>query len=332
MTVGIRCDATPDIGAGHAMRCLGIGVELRKLGVEVNFFGEFSIPWVSELLLGAGFCHSELRNRDDPAAELAEAGVRTVLFDSYQTPELALKSLNSNFKLFQMCDTPPSPGLPWHTIYPYFGGPENSPLALSGPEYLPIRDSFIGTKHSGDFQQSEEVQKILILVGATDNFEEKVKMLELVGSVAPEVEIYLNVNEADTKLNGYLSNFRQNLHAGNYAGDLRPILSEVDAVFTLAGTTTWELFVAQIPTIIYAAFDNQQIVAETCALLGIDTIRREQNSDNIYTLSNRLLLSRFMRDKSFRDTQVKLAAAQLDTKGSRRIASWILERNGVSPC
>lgn len=332
MIVGIRCDATPGIGAGHAMRCLGIGVELRKLGVEVNFYGEFSISWVAELMLGAGFGHSELRNLDAPAAELAEAGVRTVLHDSYQTTELVLKSLNTNFNLFQMCDTPPSPGLPWHTIYPYFGGPETSPLALSGPKYLPIRDSFIGTKNSGDFQQSEGVQKLLILVGATDNFEEKVKMLELVASVAPDVEIYLHVNEEDTKLNSYLLNSRLNTHAGNYAGDLRPILSEVDAVFTLAGTTTWELFVAQIPTIIYAAFDNQQIVAETCAALGIDTIRRDQNSHNIDTLSNRLLLSRFIRDKSFRDTQVKLAAAQLDTKGSRRIASWILTENGVSPC
>ncbi len=332
MKLGIRCDGSPAVGAGHLVRCLEIATELAKAGVDLHFYGEVTIPWARKLLSDAGFPLSSLKNPARPAAELSELGVSAVLIDSYQYDEFELEAISAMVQVFQVCDTAPKDHAPWHTIFPYKETGSYSPLRLSGTKYLAIRGSFVGVNTAQQHNDFAEIKKLLILVGATDNYNEKVAMIELVTAVAPDLEIHVNVQDEDLNLIDYLCRSETNVIPGNHAGDLRPILTQVDGVFTLAGTTAWELFVAKIPTIVYAAFDNQRIVAETCAALGIDAITKDSEGRNSHSPSNRALMSRFIRDRSFRERQIDLAASQLDLKGSQRVANWIVEQMGRTGC
>ncbi|HEX4814857.1 MAG TPA: hypothetical protein VFV66_19115, partial [Nonomuraea sp.] len=84
--VGFRCDAGPEIGVGHLVRCVALAEELRGRGVEVVFLGAVNgSEWARAQLGARGL--PLVAAPADPAGLAALArrlGLGAVVLDSYE--------------------------------------------------------------------------------------------------------------------------------------------------------------------------------------------------------------------------------------------------------
>ena len=73
MTVLIRCDASPEIGTGHVMRCLALAGRLQALGATPVFAARRMFPNLADRIAEAGYRLAMLPDADSDNLERREA-------------------------------------------------------------------------------------------------------------------------------------------------------------------------------------------------------------------------------------------------------------------
>jgi spore coat polysaccharide biosynthesis predicted glycosyltransferase SpsG len=238
LVLACRADATPAIGAGHAMRLSVLATAWLAGGGDVTWYGEVTIPFVQRRLGDLGI---------HPREEELDHGVAVFVIDSYDATVRYTKGF-ANAAVRVLVDdlggdVPPGYDVVWNpnaygraALYPGFSG-----AVLSGPEAVAIRDGL------PPWQLRRDAETVVTIGGGDPP---------------------ASVQDALTQLSELVTGQRFAI-AGNWSppgwrlvppDDLWASASEARLIVTAAGTTVWEAASVQVPVILLQTADNQRFV------------------------------------------------------------------------
>lgn len=340
--IGFRVDATSQIGAGHAMRCLSIARSLSAQGSKVIFFvscDESAAFFKSEnyecrILPADETCLtvSDARNLD---AALKECGVSCLLIDSYgvdggffdavengSLAEIHIAYIDDMYSyargiiklplkrpvdILINCDI-----IANEDQYRFAYHDCNTQLML-GPLYAPLREEF-STQRKEPLKKS--VTDILVTTGSTNpsNLLERLSNLCLESCQEAIIHVVVGPNAKFKQT----ESSRVVLHEGDSISDL---MRRCQMAVSSAGVTLLELAALGIPTVAVSIVENQRQVAQAFEdmELGLSCCATDERQSIIASI-NRLFVDANLRD-SFSSRCMKM----VDGKGADRIAAALLD-------
>lgn len=242
-----RADASDKIGAGHVMRISAIAEESILRGIESIFIGSIeNLQWVEERIKNIGFS-SFTKNPD--TFECDESDI--LIVDSYKISDQDRFLIEQNWSkvvnIFDeftpeyQCDLKIHPGIQesWES--------DSKTKILAGLKYTPIRKTI-----TANIKKIEsEPLEILISGGGSDANGFTSAIIELISAIEYPFHVYVLTNNLK---DGIDNRFTQ-IALGS---DLDGIISKVDLVFTLAGTSALEFLAAGLPIAIGYSVENQK--------------------------------------------------------------------------
>jgi UDP-2,4-diacetamido-2,4,6-trideoxy-beta-L-altropyranose hydrolase len=266
----VLADATPEIGAGHAMRCAALAEAWRKLRLgPMAFAGRVTIPFVLRRLRAAG---AEVKSR----VELAHRR-RVVIADGYDRA-LQQRALKMPADLHVVVDdvgeaVPAGFDVIWNpnaygdaTLYPAFAG-----AVVAGPEAVPVRSDLPNWRGASE-------RRIGVSLG---------------GGALPSV-LRAAVEELAATCRGWTVSA-----VGTWTGKVRsvaiddpwPTLVQCDRLLVASGTTVWEAAAVGIPVALIQTADNQSRIfawARSAGAPGI-SLAADGTSDLAGLLANAVM-------------------------------------------
>ena len=239
----IRADAYRMSGAGHVMRSSVIAEELIDRGYEVIFIGDTKeIPWVNEYIISLGFVTNPISD--------------TLILDSYdiRIEDPFIQPRNWSKTLVLVDDSTPAYVA---NIYIHAGAETSwripksatSSIFVTGLEYLLIRKSLKKLKNT---YRPAESNNILISSGGSDPFGFAQSLVNLLAKSNSRFHAIVLAQDCELPQN---DNRFELIKLGK---DYEAMLSELNLVFTTAGTSSWEYVFLGIPTALASAVKNQE--------------------------------------------------------------------------
>lgn len=283
-----RADGNADIGAGHIMRCLSLGIAARRLGIQCKYV--VADDSFSTIIEEYGFEYEILNTDyskmdaewDKTITVIREFMPDVILVDSYYVTYNYLDRLKRVAKLAYIDDIK-SFAYPVDILINYNPGAveldywglykENRvklPQMLLGESFVPLRE---------EFQQLQQVPAkknaadIFFSAGGADperialRFLQEVlctKKLEnyrfhlVLGAFEPDIEEIKALAEKNLQINIY-----QNVR------EISKLMNQCDIAVSAAGSTLYELCACGIPTITYILADNQILGEKSLCGKGI---------------------------------------------------------------
>lgn len=243
----IRADASTAIGAGHVMRSSAIAEELINRGYEVVLVANIeSLRWVEEYLENVGYqCITTNENFSKFASK-----ENVLILDSYSISQMDPNIQKAKWKSVVVMADPVTPDYKYDLlIHPGIDSSwlENNDNILSGPRYIPFRESL----NQKRIQTGSNLLHIVVVGGGTNvlNFSQDVCNALVKIDFPFKASVFTNsegIFDYDSRFTFF--------EAG---GLLDSIALTADLVLTTASTTSLEFIARRIPTGILCAVDNQ---------------------------------------------------------------------------
>ncbi len=339
--VYIRVDGNEIIATGHVMRCLSVAEQLRKLGAMVTFVVADDRP--CELIERKGFEVDVLHTAwDDLEKEIDifqeyvfKNKVEIVLLDTYYATTLYMEELSRLINIIYVDDLCRETW-PVHSLIHYWAFADSAQYKkaytkqgenegfLIGGMYAPLREEFSYIP----YDVNENVQKVLITTGGTDQLNVAGNLLEKILSddICSQLEYYVIVgcfNQNRDKLLALKQN-HSNIHLHDNVTNMSNWMRACDVAISAAGTTMYELCACEIPSICLEVADNQE-----------GAIRWEQEgymkyAGNAYKDMENCLngclqaLKEYVGSYEERVEKSKCMQSLIDGNGAYRIAEYII--------
>lgn len=332
MRVVVRCDAGPNVGLGHLMRCVSLSHALRSIGADVVFlmrgddetssfrhyltaFSSVNLPWPADgdesATLGA----------DDAVTVLRAAGTESlIVIDHYGADAEYFHRLRSAVGRLFVLDDLGNRDLslaswilnpaPLADTMPYRVGPQTK--CLFGPAYALLRPEFRRVRRRHTATHSDPL-RILVSLGGGDHGEEWRAVLESLATVDANLEIFCFA--------GYQSNSDAGKHPVQWLGSVEhpaEIMATMDMAVAASGSTVWELCCLGIPMVIRALAENQIPNAQALEAAGCAAVVWNQAPGEMADAVRNLL-----KDAPLRAVMSARGYELVDGLGAQRAASAV---------
>ena len=335
LKVWFRFDCGPNIGLGHAVRCLAIVEALKKKSILCTVAHSESSTYYLPSHLMQGVNTIAIPDEQELFEFLpgtTEPIPDVLVIDHYAGARRNLSApLFSNIRKVLIDDFEIHCDLPCDILINPNAGSELTPLAtelcLLGPKYAPIQDNI--SQLAGRWQSKPEQDNLyqcLISIGATDpqNFTSSIlktlarcpqrdnfKFTVLLSSSAPHLEAVKAL--CSTLKHELLLEFLLD------AKDMGVLYQQAHCCIGAAGSSAWERCCVGLPTAQLVVADNQRLIQDE--LLASGAIMSLPHPDDQSFSS---MISCFLRvavecDSSFLDFSIK-GQKLVDGKGAQRIA------------
>lgn len=300
MQVAIRVDAFPEMGTGHAMRCLTLATSLREAGARVRFVtrrGEaLSVAQVSEL--GCEFVQlppadvpasgdlahwqwlagSQAQDARDTIDALADSEWDWVVVDHYGLDarwESAVRMGGRVVVIDDLADrVHDADVLLDQNLHPE--GPERyrdlvAPACrvLSGPRFALLRPEFALARAEVGVRQGP-VRRVLVCFGGSDSANHTAAIVEALGTLSSwsgEVDVVIGAGHVDKDgVSALCARHGFTLHVQTRR--LAGLLARTDLAIGAGGSTVWERCCLGVPTLMQAVADNQSTQVREVAMAG----------------------------------------------------------------
>lgn len=318
MKIAIRADGGENIGMGHIMRCIALTKLFEKNGFQVLFIIKRNSA-VSKLLSLKGINYIYLFSEDleeelkEVISILDQRHINIVLTDSYYLSESYLIQLKRKVKLLISLDD--------NNIYNYpsdivingniyandlnYKRLNRDTLFLLGPDYTIFREEYFQSK---PILIKERVKNMVITMGGADVNNYTPFLLNALKNIPIDININVIIGPSFkcTREIESIANSLSNIKLFYNPANMKKVISINDIAISSAGSSTYELALLGIPTILIVQADNQRHVAEKMDLLGLckyigdfdklqkDTIKHKTNS-LITNYNERVIMSRKMQ-------------------------------------
>lgn len=266
----VRTDATATIGIGHFMRCLALAQYWRDLALPVTFLGRCAGDLPDELDR-EGIEYLEIAashpNRRDLEATLAQvpAGAAVVL-DGYHFDETYQQRLAAHCKLLVIDDEAHLPGYAGNVLLNSTPDaaqrhyPRAPARRLLGPAYILLRRELRAARRSApEREAAPRAERFLVACGGSDPLNLTLTVLEAFarGDEPKEVRALIGpLNPHGRDLERFVATHPW-VELLRSPRDVATHMLWADLAVAAAGTTSWELALCGVPSILLAAVDNQ---------------------------------------------------------------------------
>lgn len=339
-----RTDGNANIGAGHIMRCLSIGMAAKQLGyyciyvlADNSFRNIIETNGFEVNVLNTDY--ADLDNEIDDVVEIIKRIRPLVTFvDSYYVTEQYLYVLRENTILAYIDDVKAFPypvdylinynAFAHNLNYPdyYKKHKVDSPVFLFGERYVPLRQEF---QNQEVIKIKKGVHDILFSAGGADPERIALKFVQAVTN-SKELNKYifhivLGSFEPDTKAIRALETQYSQLIIHERVTKMSDLMRQCDMAISAAGSTLYELCACGIPTITYILEDNQilgaQSLCEKNVMINAGDYRIKQ--DFFETLIEHIIL--LDHDYNKRKKMHELAIKSVDGYGATKILEKIIQ-------
>ena len=334
-----RCDASPEIGGGHVMRCLTLANALAARGCAVRFAcasGSAQAVWA----LGAsGYARLDLDDPFDPAEVEAKAGAghHTIVVDHYglgQAYERRLRRLGERVLVIDDlvdrahdCDILVDQSL-GRSRHAYRELIPPQAVALTGSTYAMVRPEFAKARAVALARHRVACpgQRILISLGLTDVGGISEQVTRALLARRPDLDIDVALGASAPSRAGLetlaTENARLRLHVDTT--HIAELMSAADLAIGAGGTTSWERCCLGLPTVLLVLACNQMEVGrslEACGAVALAT-----DAASAAATADAVLASPDARARMAAST-----AAIIDGRGTERIVDHLLQLSPERP-
>ena len=273
--IGIRTDANTTIATGHVMRCMTIADALCKLKKDVRFYvsDEESASYVRERGFECVVLNSNWEAPSEETGEFAklleEAGIESVLFDSYSFTAKYFEELRGRLSThvrFAYMDDLGREVYPVDTLINYNAYAfeegyseryDDGVNLLLGPVYAPLRPQF-----TESYKRGFNIPMNVLVAAGGGNIDDIILDILEEAEKEPllkEVDFHAVLGAMSHEQNNLmrLAFCCENIFIHRNVTDMAKLMSGCDAAISAAGTMLTELCCMKIPTVEYAIADNQ---------------------------------------------------------------------------
>lgn len=354
MKVGIRVDASAQIGTGHVRRSLSLAQALRELGAEVRFVTR-DLGIDSEAIIAAqGFdgtvtlpapagkftpdpaiphnAWAEVTDQQDvaeTAAALRDFAPDWTVLDSYAFDARWHEGVRAALgcKIAQIDDVPDRSSAPDllidHTHARDHRAKYGDRLVgcakiLGGPRYGLLGPAFAEAKR---YEFRDEVRSIGIFMGGIDGGNHAALVLDALGDVGFGGAVEIVATSANPNLVALRKRVAQRPDATLSLDlpDLAKFFARHDLQIGAGGGATWERCCIGVPTLLVVVAPNQNTVAPALAAEGAVAFAAEPSRESIAAELRSLL-----PDADRRRTLAERARELVDGLGATRVALAML--------
>ena len=330
--IGIRADGNSQTGMGHIMRCLVIAKEFIRRNIEVIFLVKYDEKLIE--ILNKNKVKYEIiksQNLKDESKVVCDITknfkLDIILIDSYWISNEYLKEIYYNTNLLVSIDDNNLYDYPSHIILNanIYAKDLNYKLInpktklLLGCDYAILREEFI---KESPIIIKDKVENILVTMGACDINNYTPTVLKSISKIDTQINVIVGPQFKNMQTIKNLSLFNPNINLINNPKSVKDIMKKNDVAISAAGTTTYELGILGIPTILICQADNQENIGrktkelEMMISLGsFHKVEEQQIYDNLLYLIN---------NKSKREDMSKICIHNVGRKGVINIVDEIL--------
>lgn len=338
--VVFRCDASPQIGIGHLMRCRSLAYALHDMGVQCHMIGpsETYKIYKDQQVFMTWLAVEEAFNVNDDAKALVEFAksvrANTLVLDDYRVDEIYQRILfeaglhwlqfDGAFQNRLWADWVVNAN-PLADAEAYSGLIVN-PLTklLTGPQYAILRPEFPPSVFKPD---DRPIERVVVTFGGGDDRGgiEFVLNTMLADFMAPLQ--FIIVSGKSNPRNQGLQNWVTNYGAERIELLVEPdrisdVFANSDLAIMAGGTTVYEAACCRLPMILITIADNQLLQAQALAKQGmalylgrLETVSAGCLVDAVNHLVKDAKLCSQMRQK---------AGATVDGRGAYRVAKQLM--------
>jgi spore coat polysaccharide biosynthesis predicted glycosyltransferase SpsG len=331
-------EASPALGAGHAMRLSAIADAARAAGVRAPIVLVGDAARVADALARAGH---EVATADAAsiARRAAELGAKAIVLDGPGLAAIA-PALRERFVIAALDDGAPTrPPIPADLIVdPSFDAAAHRDRhagareRLLGRAYALLRAPFLRVPHGGPAPIARPRLRVAVTFGGSDPLGATPRAVNALRG-APPLEIvaiagpgFAHGAALDAALDWARRKGGHTVARVGPVDDMAALLASCDAAIAGAGGTLAELAYLGRPTAAYAVADDQVAIAAAQAAAGL-----VHGGLDLARVDDRALaadLARFLADPAGRAACAARAAATVDGRGAARVLAAISEMLG----
>lgn len=338
-TLLIRADASSEIGAGHAMRCLALGQVWRDGGGRVVFVMANSTEWVQKRLEKEGFQVFLIHTQHDLPADIlctlqAARDLKTawIVIDGYQfTTEYVNTIKSAGFGLVLIDDLGIAADCTADFILNANFGAERSmyrkcaPYAqlLLGTQYTLLRQDFTLWRR-WQREIPERARHLLVTMGGSDPDNITQLALDAVESLEPPIATTVitgGSNPRSPDLIQRASRLGGHIRIEESVADVPELMARSDLAVIAGGGTLWELLFMSCPVVSFGRTDVQRKILEPLHEQGAIVHMGDPKQ------ADPAILGRIIRELSgapFRRAKMASAAKRyIDGQGAHRVCGFL---------
>jgi spore coat polysaccharide biosynthesis protein SpsF len=340
----LRADATAHGGTGHVMRLLGIGQAWVQLGGHATLLSHALAPELAERLRAAEVGVVAATAAPGSAADCtqtqqaaAELGARIVLCDGYGFAREWLAGLRSATLKVAYVDDFANPLLDLDAVLMPNAAAEapagHKSLVLAGAPFTPVRAEFQGLPKR---TFTGPVRCLLLTFGGSDPAgmtRQALQACDDLRTTLADLQVVAVVGAAHPEADAIaaFATGRSWISVRRNVTGMAALYGEVDAAFTAAGTTCWELAAAGVPMLVVPVAANQAVVVRGITAAGAGVALPP--ADTLTATALRDGMRAFLTlPAAALQTLSRAGQSLIDGQGARRIAT-ALQRiaAGVEP-
>ncbi len=343
--IAFRVEGGAGVGAGHVRRCMTLARELRDRGAGILFVSRSRDDSMVQDIRESGFDvielsavagstrsgpgTSQIADAADTNRALAGLGVDCLVVDSYALGASWEDIVRPNvLRLVAIDDLADRAHCVDVLIDPtvdradrYEGLVEPGTTLLLGPSYALVERSF---RRSAPDADSRELRQLLVSFGSLDGDAHGLRAVEAIrATLGKDVGIDLVLGRHSPHLAAArqvaAADGRLALHVDT--DDMPALMAQADLSIGAGGTTSWERACMGVPALVAAVADNQRLVVDELARLGVAlSVPSDARFDEEAGAALRLL----WRSPGILGAMAAAGRRLVDGKGARRIADLIL--------
>ena len=342
MTVLLRADANAEIGIGHVMRCVSLGIRLINEGHSVHLASaeipETVIGWISKE--GIGFSKLPFNCTSNTEFDVVETcrvanelgEVEWVVVDHYGLDARWENSIRANGNRVMViddladrshdCDVLLDPGMQEDRKTRYEGLVPEGTAMLLGPEYALLRPEFDDPAYQRS--RSGRIEKLLVYLGGGAGIgDEILKILSAIAGLrlhAVDTTVVLGPIEFAEGLKVRILQEHPLVLVLVHTGAMASLMRDADLAIGTCGSAGWERCALGVPALTVLSAENQR--DDTVHLAHCGAIRHLGDLGVLTTRTWRDELTYLMLNPSAVESMGRAASTVL---AGRRRALRILE-------
>ncbi len=329
------CDAGPEVGIGHVMRCLALAEELLERGLAVVLVTDLvGVPWAEEQVRRRGIVVRPPSPGETVWDAVAAVGPIAVVVDSYLLGDEVYVALKASWPLLALVDGDPRGRAADIYLDQNLGAEDSAgPLPdgtrfLGGLDYAQQRRDIVKQRPAAPKIAADEHDPLSVLAffGGTDAYGVAPRVARLVA--ASGLPCALTVVAATTALAEQIEAVEpapgQTVKVIGPTDDLPALVAEADLVLSAAGTSAWELFCLGAAVGFVCVADNQAAaytrMGKEGLAVGVATLAELEGDD----AGVRPRLRELFGDVRLRERLRAACWAKVDGRGPARVADALL--------